>query len=68
LEVWLVNAKDVKHLPDRPKTDWLDAAWWCKVAEKADAASQFRADSDPPAAGLTRYGWRWWPAPINARS
>jgi len=25
-EVWLVNAKDVKHLPGRPKTDRLDAA------------------------------------------
>ena len=24
-EVWLVNAKDVKHLPERPKTDRLDA-------------------------------------------
>lgn len=22
-EVWLVNAKDVKHLPGRPKTDLL---------------------------------------------
>jgi hypothetical protein len=21
-EVWLVNAKDVKHLPGRPKTSW----------------------------------------------
>ena len=26
-EVWLVNAKDVKHLPGRPKTDRLDAVW-----------------------------------------
>ena len=24
-ETWLVNAKDVKHLPGRPKTDRLDA-------------------------------------------
>jgi transposase len=24
-DVWLVNAKDVKHLPGRPKTDKLDA-------------------------------------------
>ena len=29
-EVWLVNAKDVKHLPGRPKTDRLDAVWLCK--------------------------------------
>jgi transposase len=33
-ETWLVNAKDVKHLPGRPKTDKLDAAWLCKVAER----------------------------------
>jgi transposase len=26
-ETWLVNAKDVKHLPGRPKTDRLDAVW-----------------------------------------
>src|SRR5215212_7073562 len=34
LEPWLVNAKDVKHLPGRPKTDKLDAVWLCKVAER----------------------------------
>ena len=34
LEVWLVNARDVKHLPGRPKTDKLDAVWLCKVAER----------------------------------
>jgi transposase len=33
-ETWLVNAGDVKHLPGRPKTDRLDAAWLCKVAER----------------------------------
>jgi len=33
-ETWLVNAKDVKHLPGRPKTDVLDAVWLCKVAER----------------------------------
>jgi hypothetical protein len=27
LVVWLVNARDVKHLPGRPKTDKLDAVW-----------------------------------------
>jgi transposase len=31
---WLVNARDVKHLPGRPKTDKLDAVWLCKVAER----------------------------------
>ncbi|MCM4084943.1 IS110 family transposase [Paractinoplanes hotanensis] len=51
-EVWLVNAKDVKHLPGRPKTDKLDAVWLCKVAETADAAAEFRAAArDPPVAG-----------------
>jgi transposase len=34
VETWLVNAHDVKHLPSRPKTDRLDAAWLCKVAER----------------------------------
>src|SRR6195256_6497350 len=33
-ETWLVNPKDVKHLPGRPKTDKLDAVWLCKVAER----------------------------------
>ncbi|MET3204602.1 UNVERIFIED_ORG: hypothetical protein ABIB21_001391 [Arthrobacter sp. UYEF13] len=37
LEPWLVNARDVKHLPGRPKTDVLDSVWLCKV--------------DPPASG-----------------
>lgn len=34
LEPWLVNARDVKHLPGRPKTDKLDAVWLCKLAER----------------------------------
>src|SRR3954469_25536904 len=34
LEPWLVNARDVKHLPGRAKTDVLDAVWLCKVAER----------------------------------
>lgn len=33
-EVWLVNARDVKHLPGRPKTDKLDAVWLAKVGER----------------------------------
>jgi transposase len=33
-ETWLVNARDVKHLPGRPKTDTLDAVWLCKLAER----------------------------------
>jgi transposase len=34
LEPWLVNARDVRHLPGRPKTDVLDAVWLCTVAER----------------------------------
>jgi transposase len=33
-DAWLVNARDVKHLPGRPKTDRLDAVWLCKIAER----------------------------------
>jgi transposase len=33
-ETWLVNARDVKHLPGRPKTDKLDAVWLCTVADR----------------------------------
>jgi transposase len=33
-QTWLVNARDVKHLPGRPKTDKIDAVWLCKVAER----------------------------------
>jgi len=55
-EVWLVNARDVKHLPGRPKTDKLDAIWLCKVAER----QMLRPSFVPPPAirrlrDLTRY-------------
>jgi transposase len=32
LETWLDGARDVKHLPGRPKTGRLDCIWLCKVA------------------------------------
>ncbi len=53
---WLVNAKDVKHLPGRPKTDKLDAVWLAKVAER----QMLRASFVPPPEirllrDLTRY-------------
>jgi transposase len=56
LECWLVNARDVKHLPGRPKTDRLDAVWLCKVAER----QMLRPSFVPPPAirrlrDLTRY-------------
>jgi transposase len=34
LEVWLVNARDVKHLPGRGKSDRLDCVWLCKLNER----------------------------------
>jgi transposase len=34
LPVWLVNARDVKQVPGRPKTDKLDAVWLCKLNER----------------------------------
>jgi transposase len=56
LDPWLVNAKDVKHLPGRPKTDKLDAVWLCKVAER----QMLRPSFVPPPAfrrlrDVTRY-------------
>src|SRR4051812_30171172 len=33
-QTWLVNAKDVKHLPGPPKTARPDAVWLCKVAQR----------------------------------
>jgi transposase len=55
-EVWLVNARDVKHLPGRPKADTIDAVWLCKVAERGMVRPSFV----PPAPirrlrDLTRY-------------
>ena len=57
-QTWLVNAKDVKHLPGRPKTDRLDAVWLCKVAER----QMLRPSFVPPPAirvlrDLTRFRW-----------
>src|SRR5271165_4053748 len=34
LEVQLVNARDVKNVPGRPKSDELDAVWLAKLTEK----------------------------------
>src|SRR6266511_3379856 len=33
-ECWLVNARDVKNVPGRAKTDKLDVVWQAKVAER----------------------------------
>jgi transposase len=45
LDVWLVNARDVKHVPGRPKTDKLDAVWLAKLAERG----MLRPSFVPPA-------------------
>ena len=34
LNTWLVNARDVKGVPGRPKTDKLDAVWLAKLNER----------------------------------
>src|SRR5215203_4029365 len=72
LVVWLVNARDVKHLPGRPKTDKLDAVWLCKLNERGMLRPSFvppvqirrlreytrlRADLTRSAPG-TSSGWR----------
>jgi transposase len=34
IECWVVNARDVRNVPGRPKTDRLDAVWLAKLAER----------------------------------
>jgi transposase len=41
LKVWLVNARDVKNVPGRPKTDKLDAIWLAKLAERGMVRPSF---------------------------
>ena len=45
LWVWLVNARDVKQVPGRPKTDKLDAVWLAKLNERG----MLRPSFIPPA-------------------
>ena len=45
LQVQLVNAREVKNVPGRPKTDKLDAVWLAKLTEKG----MLRASFMPPA-------------------
>jgi transposase len=46
LEVQLVNAREVKNVPGRPKTDRIDAVWLAKLTEKG----LLRPSFVPPAA------------------
>ena len=45
LSMWLVNARDVKQVPGRPKTDKLDAVWLAKLNERG----MLRPSFIPPA-------------------
>jgi transposase len=45
LGVWLVNAREVKQVPGRPKTDKLDAVWLAKLNERG----MLRPSFVPPA-------------------
>jgi len=38
---WLLNARHVKNVPGRPKTDRLDAVWLAKVAERGMCRPSF---------------------------
>ena len=44
LTTWLVNARDVKQVPGRPKTDKVDAVWLAKLNERG----MLRASFVPP--------------------
>ena len=44
LQVWLVNAAEVKNVPGRPKTDKLDAVWLAKLAERSMVSPSFVPD------------------------
>jgi len=41
---WLVNGREVKHVPGRPETDRQDAVWLAKLAERG----MLRASFVPP--------------------
>jgi transposase len=65
LDPWLVNAKDVKHLPGRPKTDKLDAVWPAKVAERQMIRPSF---VPPPQIRLLRDLTRYRADLVNSRT
>ena len=41
LTVWLVNARQVRNVPGRPKTDKLDSIWLAKLAERSMLSPSF---------------------------
>src|SRR5207344_1601905 len=40
-ECWLVNAREVKNVPGRPKTGRLDAVWLARLAERGMVRPSF---------------------------
>jgi len=48
IECWVVNARDVKNVPGRPKTDKLDSVWLARLAERGMLRASFIPS--PPAA------------------
>ena len=64
----LVNARDVKNVPGRPKTDKLDAVWLAKLTEKGLLRPSLRAAGTDPGLrdytrlreDLTRERTRYW--------
>lgn len=41
LQVWLVNARQAKNVPGRPKTDKIDAVWLAKLGERSMVSKSF---------------------------
>ena len=56
IECWVVNARDVKNVPGRPKTDKIDSVWLCKLAERGMLRASFiPARPQRQLRDLTRY-------------
>ena len=67
LSVQLVNARDVKNVPGRAKTDKLDAVWLAKLTEKGLLRPSFvAAGADPAIARLHPAAGRSHPRPFPA--
>jgi transposase len=68
LDVQLVNARDVKNVPGRPKTDKIDAVWLAKLTERGMLRPSFvpprpvrvLRDYTRLRADLTRERTRYW--------
>ena len=60
LTVWLVNARDVKQVTGRPKTDKLDALWLAKLNERGMLRPSFVPPKEVRALrDYTRFGPSW---------